>query len=76
MAKVKEVYKVLINGVYTEVTIVRKEQKKERNIDGTLNAIAWGEIIDEIMKEKLNVGIWEFMRLEQLGPKTAIKIYV
>lgn len=76
MAKLREIYKVLINEKKVKVKIIRKESKKERNKDGTLNSSAWAKIIDEIMYTELNVKLWEYLGKENEKLKANITIKV
>lgn len=61
MAKVKECYKVLINGKQTLVQVTRTEKKEERDDNGISNVEKWREIIDGIMEEYFNTDNWTFI---------------
>lgn len=76
MAKLREIYKVLIHEKWVKVKIIRKESKKERNKDGTLNSSAWAETIDEIMYTQLNVKLWQYLDKENENLKANITIKV
>ena len=76
MARLKEIYKVLINEKWVKVKIIRKESKKELNKDGTLNSSAWAEIIDEVMYTELNVKLWRYLGEENEKLKANITIKV
>lgn len=76
MAKIKEIYNVLINEKWVRVKIIRNESKKETNKDGTLNSLEWRKIINEIMYTELNVKLWKYLGEDNEKLKTNITINV
>lgn len=76
MATLKEIYKVWINVSWKYVKIIRKESKKEKNKDGTLNSAAWAEIINEIMFKELSADNWRYLgeENEKLTANITIKV--
>ena len=62
MAKIKECYKVSINGEQMLIQVTRTEREGERNADGTINGVKWSKTIDKIMKTYFNTSDWTFIK--------------